>query len=160
MGGGAGNRPVSIVAPSLQGLTHLNAILILCSARALQSSACTSPLPASQPTTLTSQMLLRTYRSMSRKDGASGEAVCVSQVSMLDPTSDTAELALLAIPPQPMQLQSVGGDLAGEVSPLCPLCSWLETTMLEGTGTASCIANYVYPNQKAKKKIWKVEVFS
>lgn len=62
---------------------------------------------------------------------------------MLDSMLNRAELALLAVPTQPMQLQSVGGDLAGEVSPLCPLCSWLETTVLDGTGTDSCIANCV-----------------
>lgn len=62
---------------------------------------------------------------------------------MLDSMSDRAELVVLAVPALPMQLQSVGGDLAGEVSPLCPLCSWLETTVLDGTGTASCIANCI-----------------
>lgn len=37
------------------------------------------------------------------------------------------------------------GDLAEELSPLCPLFSWLE-----GTGTASCITNCVRLSYKAK----------
>lgn len=71
--GEQGTDLLASLPPSLQGLTHANATLILCSARALQSSACTSSLPASQPTMLTIQMLLRTYRSMSRKDGGRGK---------------------------------------------------------------------------------------
>lgn len=36
---------------------------------------------------------------------------------MSHPMSDRVEMALLAIPDQLLQLQSVGGDLAGQVSP-------------------------------------------
>lgn len=81
---------------------------------------------------------------------------------MSAPVLDRAELALLAIPAQLIQLRSVGGHLAGEVRPPCPLRSWLETTMLEGTGTTSCVDNCICPSEKAKyvKNNGRWKVFS